>query len=62
MCYNPRERFGIPMGTDCSVWALDEKFTVNPDEFFSKGRATPFAGTELYGKIKTTIYGGRIVW
>ncbi len=62
MCYNPRERFGIPMGTDYSVWALDEKFTVNPDEFFSKGRATPFAGTELYGKIKTTIYGGRIVW
>ncbi len=62
MCYNPRERFGIPMGADYSVWALDEKFTVNPDEFFSKGRATPFAGTELYGKIKTTIYGGRIVW
>ena len=62
MCYNPRERFGIPMGADFSVWALDEKFTVNPDEFFSKGRATPFAGTELYGKIKTTIYGGRIVW
>ena len=62
MCYTPRERFGIPMGTDYSVWALDEKFTVNPDEFFSKGRATPFAGTELYGKIKTTIYGGRIVW
>ncbi|MBQ8185479.1 MAG: dihydroorotase [Clostridia bacterium] len=62
MCYNPRKRFGIPMGTDFSVWALDEKFTVNPDEFRSMGRATPFAGTELYGKIKTTIYGGRIVW
>ncbi len=62
MCYSPRERFGIPMGTDFSVWALDEEFTVNPDEFCSMGRATPFAGTKLFGKIKTTIYGGRIVW
>lgn len=62
MCYAPRKRFGIPMGTDFSVWALDEEFTVNPDEFRSMGRATPFAGTKLYGKIKTTIYGGRIVW
>ncbi len=62
MVYAPRRRFGIPLGNDFSVWKLDEKITVNPDEFLSMGRATPFAGEELYGKCVLTAVDGKIVW
>lgn len=59
---NPRRRFRIPLGTDFSIWDLNRKYIVNPDTFLSKGRATPFAGRELYGECAATIYGGKIVW
>ncbi len=62
MVYAPRQRFGIPLGNDFSVWKLDEKFTVDPDEFLSMGKATPFAGEELYGKCVLTAIDGKIVW
>ena len=62
MVVNPRERFGIPMGNDYSVWCLSEKFTVDPEEFLSKGRATPFTGDELYGVNRLTVKDGRIVY
>ena len=62
MAVNPRERFGIPMGNDYSVWCLSEKFTVDPEEFLSKGRATPFTGDELYGVNRLTVKDGRMVY
>ncbi|MBQ6266681.1 MAG: dihydroorotase [Clostridia bacterium] len=55
----PRSRFGIPLGTDFSVWDLNERFTVDPDTFLSKGRATPFAGEELQGVLKATVFNGK---
>ena len=59
---NPRKRFGIPLGADFSVWALDEKYTVDPNEFLSMGRATPLEGMELYGRCLLTVCDGRVVW
>ena len=59
---NPRKRFHIPLGEDFSIWDLNTKEIVNPDNFLSKGRATPFAGMELYGECIATVYGGKIVW
>ena len=56
MCYNARERFGLPIGDAFSVWALDEEFTVDPAKFKSKGRATPFEGARLFGVHKATVY------
>ena len=47
---NPRKRFGIKGENEFCVWNLNESFTVNPEEFISKGRATPFEGETLYGK------------
>jgi dihydroorotase len=62
MVVNPRERFGIPMGNDYSLWCLSEKFTVDPEEFLSKGRATPFKDNELYGVNRLTVRDGRVVY
>ena len=62
MAINPRERFNIPIGEDYSVWRLDDEYTVNPDEFLSMGRATPFEGDTLYAQNYLTVCGGKIVY
>ncbi len=61
MCVNPRKRFNIPI-SGYSVWNLNEKFEVNPDEFLSMGRATPFSGMTLYGVNYMTVYGEKVVY
>lgn len=59
---NPRKRFNIPLGIDCTVWNLNEKQIINPDDFLSMGRATPFENTEVYGKCLLTVCGGKTVY
>ena len=61
MCTAPRKRFGIPVN-GFSVWNIDEKFTVTPAEFLSKGRATPFDGMELFGKCKLAVCNGNAIY
>ncbi len=63
LAVNPRVRFGLPLPEgDFSVWDLNEVSAVNPEEFLSLGRATPFEGMELYGKNKLTCRGGKIIY
>ena len=62
MAINPRERFGIPFGNDFSIWKLDEEFTVDPNEFVSMGRATPFEGERLCGVNYLTVVDGKVVY
>ena len=62
LAINPRERFDIPMDNDCTVWDLNEKFTVDPEKFISKGRATPFTDWELYGTCVLTVCDGKVVY
>ncbi len=62
LAINPRCRFGIPMGNDWSVWDLSESFRVDPAEFISMGKATPFTGHTLYGRNQMTVVNGKIVW
>ena len=62
LVYNARERFALTVGESFSVWKLDEEFTVDPAEFISMGKATPFEGTRLYGKCYGTVYNGKIVY
>ena len=62
MSLAPRRIFGIEAKEDFAVFDLNEKYTINPEEFLTKGRATPFAGWEVYGKTKYTIVKGNIVY
>jgi len=63
MAIAPRERFGIPLFEgDRTEWDLEAKYTVDPGEFLSKGKATPFAGTEVYGRCLRTVHNNRTVW
>ena len=62
MSTNPAKRFGIQLGEDYSLWDLDKEYTIDPEDFLSKGRATPFAGWKVFGENQMTIAGGKIVW
>ena len=59
---NPRKRFGIPMENDFSVWNLEKEVTVDPKDFVSMGKATPFEGWKLFGECAATFKGGKRVW
>ena len=61
LCSSPRERFGIPQGNSWSLWDLSESYTVDPERFRSRGRATPFAGWRVYGKCLLTVHNGAVV-
>ncbi len=62
MAVAPRARFGIPLGDDLSVWRLDEQYTIEPENFLSQGRATPFAGEAVFGRCYLTACDGRPVY
>ena len=62
LCTNPRNRFGIPLGKDFSVWDLDAEYTVDPADFLSMGKATPFAGWKVQGQCMATVVDGKIVY
>ncbi len=62
MATNPRERFNIPWNGDVTVWELDKEFTVNPKEFVSMGKATPFDGMRLFGECAATVCDGKLVY
>ncbi|MCM3569130.1 dihydroorotase [Neobacillus mesonae] len=65
----PAESFGLPYGkievgapADLVLIDLEDEHTINPEEFLSKGKNTPFAGWECSGWPIMTIAGGKIVW
>ncbi len=62
MAINPRKRFGLPETEDYCVYDLEKAYRINPDEFLSKGRSTPFENELVYGKCKLTVCGGKAVW
>ena len=59
---NPRKRFNIPLGNDFSIWDLEASYTVDPADFLSMGKATPFAGWTVQGKCMATVCDGKIVY
>ena len=62
MSINPRRRFGIEDTGDFCVFDLETQYTVNPDEFLSQGKATPFKDERLYGVCKLTVADKKIVY
>ncbi len=58
----PRGRLSLGGDADFTLFDLDQEWTVDPGEFASKGRHTPFAGRTLRGKVRYTIVGGKIVY
>ena len=59
---NPRNRFGIPMGNDFSVWDLNAQYQIDPEDFLSQGKATPFEGWQVFGRCMATFRDGKPVY
>lgn len=65
---NAIKRFGIGSSiapgqpADLTVFDLDEEYTVDPGDFLSKGRSTPFEGWKVFGKCLMTMVNGEIVY
>ncbi len=62
MCVNPRKRFNIPWQDDICVFDLKAQYKINPDEFLSMGRSTPFENESVFGKCMLTVKDGKIVY
>ncbi len=62
MSVNPRRRFGLKQANSYTVWDLKKRFVVDPADFLSKGRATPFKGMELCGECILTVCDGKAVY
>ena len=69
MSLNPARILGIPGGTlapgaaaDVAVFDFRTPYRIDPGNFRSKGKNTPFAGREVYGRTVLTISAGRAVY
>ena len=69
MSTNPADILGLTKGrmslgvdADLTIFDPDEEWTVDPEQFASKARNTPFAGRKLKGRVKYTIVKGRIIY
>ena len=59
----PRRIFRLPEAPDDYVEVdLDTPFTIRSADFASMGKATPFEGWEVYGKVCRTVYQGKTVY
>lgn len=58
---NPRMRFSIPVN-GYSVWNLNESYRINPADFYSMGKSTPFEGTEVFGRNYLTVCSSKAVY
>ena len=58
----PCRRFGIAPDTGFTVFDLNRTYPIDPAEFLSMGRATPFAGWSVQGRCLLTAMEGRAVW
>ena len=62
MTINPRRRFGLQSTDDICVYDLQSEYKIDPSEFKSKGKSTPFDGLTVAGKNLLTVCGGKAVW
>ena len=69
MSLNPSRLIGHPGGTlgmgaaaDVTIIDPDREYVIDPSEFVSKSRNTPYAGRKVFGKVMYTIVGGKVAY
>ena len=58
----PKGRMSLGVDADLTIFDPDEEWVIDPEQFASKARNTPFAGTKVKGRVNYTIVGGRIIY
>ncbi len=61
MCFNPRRIFNLSVEGDANfvVYNLEQEWIVDPEDFESMGKATPFEGMKLIGKPQRVFFKGQ---
>ncbi|MDO4380030.1 MAG: dihydroorotase [Clostridia bacterium] len=64
MHYNPCKRFKIKneIKENFTVFDLNAEYEINPEDFLSKGKSTPFKGTKVFGKCLLTVANGKTAY
>ena len=62
MSTKPRERFGLTGDPGFVVFDVGEEYEIDPEEFLSMGRATPFKGKRVFGRCLATVLDGKAVY
>lgn len=62
MAIRPRRRFSLPLDNDWCLWDLEAAGIIDPNEFFSRGNATPFAGRDVCGRCLATVCQNTVVY
>lgn len=69
MSLNPARILGLDRGqiaegkaADLVIFDVREPYRIDPETFLSKGRNTPFAGREVWGKVRMTVADGEIAY
>jgi len=68
MQVSPSKRFGIGGGihkgapADLTVFDLNAEYVIDPGNFLSMGKASPFAGDKVFGKCLLTMVGGKTAY
>ena len=69
MSTNPADLLHLPRGhlslgavADLMIFDPDEEWTIDPEQFASKARNTPFAGRTVKGRVKYTISKGKVIY
>ena len=61
--YAPRRIMGLPLEENSyTEFDLSSKYNIDPQNFLSKGKSTPFEGVEVYGRCLRTVCNGKIVY
>ena len=58
----PRERFEIKSDVGFTVFDLGDEYEIDPDEFLSMGKSTPFEGMKVFARCLVTVYDGKLVY
>ncbi len=65
----PAQLFHLPVGSltpgslaDVVIFDAQEEWVVDPEQFQSKSRNTPFGGMAVKGRVKMTLVDGRLVY
>ena len=64
----PCRRFGLDGGieigdrADLTVFDISQSYRIDPEEFVSMGKSTPFTGLHVCGRCRMTLSAGKIAW
>jgi dihydroorotase len=68
MQVRPAARFGLgsPLAlgkpADLTVFDLNKNYVIDPADFLSQGKSSPFTGEKVFGRCMLTMVDGRPVW